>query len=114
MLDADHRRFLDRRMRHDLVLELDRAHPFAARLDDILGAVDERYVALVADDRDVARAQPAVFGEGLCGALVVIVGTGDPGPADLQFASTRTVPRQTAQRPLLDDAELDGKGHEAD
>ena len=44
--DADDRRLGDLRVAHDLVLELDRADPLAAGLDDVLGAVDEADVAV--------------------------------------------------------------------
>ena len=48
---------------HDLVLELDRRDPLAARLHEVLGAVDELDVGAVAQLGDVAGAQPAVLGE---------------------------------------------------
>src|SRR5215471_11104207 len=42
----DDARFDDGRVCHQVVLELDRADPFAARLDDVLGAVGDVDVAL--------------------------------------------------------------------
>jgi hypothetical protein len=53
----------DHGMGHDLVLELDRADPFAARLDHVLGAVAQLDVAVVVDGGDVAGLEPAVLGE---------------------------------------------------
>ena len=63
--DADDGRLGDLGVAHQLVLEFDRADPLAARLDQVLGAVDEPDPATLVDRRDVAGAQPAVGGEAL-------------------------------------------------
>ena len=83
-------------MRHQLVLQLDRRDPLAAGLDEVLRAVDEAHLAALVHRRHVARAQPAVVGEALGGARVVVVGRGDPVAAGLQLAARRAVARRRA------------------
>src|SRR6185369_3462073 len=56
--DRDHRRLGDLRVRHQRVLEVDRRDPFAARLDQVLGAVGDADEAELVHRRDVAGAQP--------------------------------------------------------
>src|SRR5260221_550817 len=59
MRQADHRRLGDGGMADGGGLDIDRADPFAARLDDVLAAVDDLDVAVLLAPRDVARAQPS-------------------------------------------------------
>ena len=87
---ADHRRLPDLGVRHQLVLQLDRRDPLAARLDEVLGAVDEADPPSLVHRGDVAGAQPSVVGEALARPRVVVVRRRDPRPAALQLArSTR-------------------------
>ena len=51
-----------RRVGHQRVLQLDRADPLAAGLDDVLGPVGQREEAVGGERADVAGAQPAVVG----------------------------------------------------
>ena len=57
---ADHRRLVDAGAADRGVLEVDRADPFAARLDDVLRPVDDPHIAERIDRRDVAGIEPAV------------------------------------------------------
>src|ERR1700722_1390610 len=51
-------------------LDVRRRHVLASRADDqLLLAIDDSQVALLVEDTDVARAQPAILGEGLAGLL---------------------------------------------
>ena len=104
---ADHRGLGHRRVRHDLVLELDRADPLAARLDHVLGAVAQLDVAVRIDGGDIAGLQPPVVGERLGGPLVVVVGRRDPRAAHLQLTRRLAVPRLLLGRARLHDARLD-------
>ena len=85
--DGDHGGLGDLRVRHDLVLQLDRADPLAAGLDQVLRAVDEPEAAVAVDGRDVAGAQPAVVGELRAAALAAVV-----------LASRSTGPRPASRR----------------
>ena len=105
--DADDGGLLDLRVGHQLVLQLDRRDPLAARLDEVLGAVDEAHPAPLVDRRHVAGAQPAVVGEALAGPRVVVVRRRDPVAAALQLAARRRRPTARAsccraRRPALD------------
>ena len=54
------RRLQHRRVRHQVVLQLDRGDPLAAGLDDVLGAVGQGQETVRGERADVAGAQPAV------------------------------------------------------
>ena len=97
-------------MGHDLVLQFHRADPLAARLDEVLGAVHQADVALSVDSGHVARLEPAVGGERLGRAVVVVVGAGDPGPADLELATRLAVPRLLLVGLLVGDSEVHSRG----
>ena len=102
--DGDDGRLEDVGMGHDGVLELDRGDPLAAGLDDVLGAVRDRHVALAVERADVAGAQPAVVE--LRRVLVLVVRAGDPRATDLELADRLAVVGQ--HRAVLgDDAHLD-------
>jgi len=64
------------RVQHDAVLEVDRGNPLTAGLDDVLGAIGQREIAVRADPADVPGAQPAVVegvaARGLTGRGVVL------------------------------------------
>ena len=83
-------------MRHDLVLELDRRDPLAARLDDVLGAVGDLDEALRVDGADVAGAEPAVVK--FVRRSIPVVGTGDPRAAHLDLAGGLAVPGERLAR----------------
>ena len=96
-------------MRHQLVLELDRRDPLAARLDEVLGAVDKADPTLGVHRGDVAGAQPSVVGEAVASARIGVVRRRDPVAAALQFAARLTVPRHDVRRAGLDDAALNAE-----
>src|SRR5690606_15157906 len=91
----------------DLVLQLHRADPLAAGLDDVLRAVPQPDVAVRVDRGDVAGLEPTVLGERLGGALVVVVAGGDPRAADLQLAGGLPVPGLLLAGDRIGDAGLD-------
>src|SRR3546814_10811202 len=65
VIDADRRRLLHPRRADRGVFELDRADPFAARLDHILRAVGDLHHAVGVQHRDVAGVEPALTVRGL-------------------------------------------------
>src|SRR6185437_1643392 len=73
MRQADHRRLCDIGMAHRDVLDIDRADPFAAGFDHILGAVDDLHIAIGIDGRDVAGAEPPLLIQRGRGRFLVIV-----------------------------------------
>ena len=78
------------------ILEVDRANPFAARLDHILGAVDDLHVAVGVDRRDVAGVEPAVGVEDVAVPLAVAaaeVARDDPRTLDQQAPEAGPVAR---------------------
>ena len=93
-------------MPHDGVLEIDRADPFSARFDQVLGAVGDAQVALCVDGGDIASAQPAVGSELLRIGRLVVITARDPGTAALQFAGRHAVPGQ-GLAVVIDDPQLD-------
>src|SRR5438067_9704067 len=97
MLDPDHRRLRDRRVRDRDVLEVDRADPFAARLDHVLRAVGDLHGAVGVDGGDLAGLELAgtmVVNAQRVSALALEVALDHPGPAHLQVAKGLAVPRQ--------------------
>ena len=59
MAHADHRGFGDLGMADRDILHLDRGNPFAARLDDVLGAVGDLHIAVAVDGGDIAGVETA-------------------------------------------------------
>src|SRR5438067_1426266 len=108
MLDADHRRLGDRRMRYRDVLEIDRADPFAARLDHVLRAVGDLNIAVGIDGAYVAGREPAIPQR--VAALALEVALDHPRPAHLQIAESLAIPRQVFAV-LVDDAHVDTEQH---
>src|SRR5438128_3120519 len=106
MLDTDHRGLGDRRVCHRDVLEIDRADPFAARLDHVLRAVGDLDVAVGVDGAHVARGEPAVLQR--ITALALEVALEDPRPSHLQVAEGLAVPRQLLAV-FADDAHVDAE-----
>src|SRR5688572_29508425 len=101
MAHADHRRLGDRRVRDGNVLEIDRADPFAARLDHVLRAVGDLDIAFRVDGADIAGREPALLER--IAALALEVALDYPGAAHLQVAERASVPRQLASI-FVDDA----------
>src|SRR5688572_16779647 len=90
-------------MGHQGVLEFDRGNPFAARLDDILGAIGDLDVAIRIDRAYIARAQPAVVE--FLGRIVLVVFSRDPWAANFDLADRFAVPGKRLAR--VDDAQVD-------
>ncbi len=97
-------------MGHDLVLQLDRRDPLAARLDHVLGPVADLHEAEAVERTDVPGAEPSVM-EPFRSRLAV-VGAGDPRAPHLELADRFTVVGE--DRPVLvDDPDLDPGHHPA-
>ena len=69
---ADHGNVEHLRMRGDEALELRRWHLETVVLDEFLDAVNDREVAVLVDDRDVAGVEPAIGIDGLGSGLGVV------------------------------------------
>ena len=82
----------DLRVRHRDVLEVDRADPFAAGLDDVLAAVGDLHVAVGVDRGDVAGREPAVHER--VAAFVLEVLETIHGPRTSSSPRDLAVPRQ--------------------
>src|SRR4051812_8968404 len=90
--DADHACLAHIGVRGEPVLEVDRADPFAARLDHVLGAVGDLHESVGRHAAHVTRAQPAIvelFGRG-----VAVVRAGDPRAPHLDLTDGLAVPRE--------------------
>ena len=79
------------------VLDVERRHPLAARLHDVLDAVDDLQVALRVDHADVAGVQPAAVPQVLGPLGLAEVALREPRRAhdDLALASRRRAPRRS-------------------
>ncbi len=95
-----HRGLLHGRMPHERVLQVYRADPLAAGLDEVLGTVGDANVPLWIDGHDVTGPEPAVHGELVRLGGVLEVALRDPRAPDLQLAHRDSVPRR---RPGLPD-----------
>ena len=105
---GDDRGLAHGRMAHERVLEIDRADPLAAGLDQVLGAVRDLHVALGVDGGDVAGAQPAVVGPLVAELVGIVIGGGDPGAPRLHLAHGLAVPGHDAlvvHQPHVDEGE---------
>ena len=89
--DADHRRFRYRGMRDRDVLQIDRADPFAARLDHVLGAIGDLHVAVGIERGHIAGGEPAVSQSP---AFALEIAARDPGPAHHQVTKGTAIARQ--------------------
>ncbi len=89
------------------VLQVDGGDPFAARLYDVLGAVDDAHVAVGIDRGDVAGVEEPVGVEDLA-ALALEVGAGHRRAAHHQAAEGLAVARQLRAR-IVDDLHLDAE-----
>src|SRR2546423_12910452 len=97
---ADDRGLRDRRMRHGDVLQIDRADPFAARLDHVLRAIGDLHKAVRVDGGHVARGKPSVAQGIAARALEVFLEY--PGPAHEEIAEGLAVARQLLALPVHD------------
>jgi fatty-acyl-CoA synthase len=104
--DSDRRRFQDARAADSGILELDRADPFPAGLDHVLGSVGEPECVVGMDDRDVAGVEP-VFGIDAVRVLLEIA-PDDGATARLQMPGADPVPRLDLTR-IVDHAKLDSE-----
>ena len=75
MGNADHRRFGHARATHGQVFDVDRIDPFAARLDDVLGAIGEADGIVVVKDSNIAAVEPAILKQR---PVVAVVAADDP------------------------------------
>ena len=66
------------------IFQLDRADPFAARFDDVLGSVGNLHAAIRVEAGDIAGVEPAVLVRRWCIGLEIAID--DPGAAHLQIA----------------------------
>ena len=82
VVNPDRRRLCDTRAANRRILEFDRADPFAARFDDVLGAIGDLHRAVGMENGDVAGVEPAVGVGGILFGLEVALD--DPQPTDLK------------------------------
>ena len=102
---ADDRHLGDAGDAQDDVLEVERRHPLAAGLHDVLDAVDDLQIAVSVDDADVAGVQPAAAPQ-LLGALgLAEVALREPRRAHDDLALARAVVRDVVHV-RVDDAQL--------
>src|SRR3546814_11331237 len=92
MENADNRRELHARAGDCGVLDIDRAHPFATRLDDVFLAVGDAHEAVLVYRGDIASVEPAVRIQ--CARIAEIVALDHPGSADEDRSGTLPVARQ--------------------
>ena len=90
------------------VLEVDGADPFAAGLDDVLGAIGNLHVAVGVDGRDVTGREPAVLQR--IAALALEVRIGGPWPLHQQVAKGLAVIGQGLAIGI-DDLHVDTEDH---
>src|SRR3546814_6072306 len=86
MENADNRRELHARAGDCGVLDIDRAHPFATRLDDVFLAVGDAHEAVLVYRGDIASVEPAVRIQ--CARIAEIVALDHPGSADEDRSGT--------------------------
>src|SRR3546814_8439817 len=104
VIDADRRRLLHPRRADRGVFELDRADPFAARLDHILRAVGDLHHAVGVQHRDVAGVESALTVRGLGIGLKITLD--DPRTAALKPSARLAVAWQHIAL-IVDDAQLE-------
>ena len=107
------RGLLHRRVAHDRVLQVDRADPLAAGLDQVLGAVGDPDRAVGVHRGDVAGLHPAVLGGELHAGVGVVVVLRAPRAAHLQLAGGLVVPRLRLEGVGVDDPRLDAEERDA-
>src|SRR5690606_8106522 len=115
MRHPDHGGVGHRRMGERQVLEVDRADPFPAGLDDVLAAVGDLHVAIGVDRGDVARREPALavlVVHQRIATLPLEVLLDHPGPASEQVAEGLAVPGHLLVV-VVGDLEVDPEDHVA-
>ena len=83
MCDTYHRGFGHRWMADSRVFDLDRADPFAAGLDHVLGAIGNCHIPVRIDSRDIASIEPAILRMRAASTFKLEVVAADPWPANL-------------------------------
>src|ERR1700730_2823458 len=91
MFNAYDGRWGYRRMTYDDVFEVDRADPFAAGLDEILGTISDLHGAFGIDGGDIAGGKPAIRQRR---EIAPVVSAHDPLPAHHELALRFAVARQ--------------------
>src|SRR5436190_24169062 len=108
---ADRRRLGDARAADRRILQLDRADPFAAGFDHVLGTVGDLERAAGVEDGDVPGVEPAALARAIA-RLVLKLAADHPGAANLEAARALAVARLFLLL-VVDDPELDSEGHPA-
>src|SRR6187401_3038930 len=103
--DADDGRLGNARETQDDVLDVERRHPFAAGLDDILDTVHDFQISVGIDDADVAGMQPAIPPKLLRALGFSEIALRKPGRAHDDFTLADTVVRHVVHL-RVDDAQL--------
>src|SRR3546814_14249333 len=111
MINAHRRRFGDAGATDRGIFELDRADPFAARLDDVLGTVGDLHDTIRVEDSDIAGVEPVVDAHRRS-RLVLEILPDHPRPPRLQPAAALAVAEADIVL-VVDGAELDAEGHPA-
>ncbi len=101
---GDDRGFHDRRMAVKRLLDLERGNVFAARDDDVLGAILDLDIAVRVHDREVAGVEPAAVEALLGGRLVLQIALHQGITAQHQFADRGAVGRDVRHRLAIDNA----------
>src|SRR6185503_7133140 len=79
-------------MAHSGVFQLDRADPFAARFDHVLGTVGDLHVSVLVDRGDIARVEPAIGIDRVTSLPVIALD--DPWALHEQSTEGFSIPRQ--------------------
>src|SRR5690606_30676355 len=109
MRHGDHRRLDDTGAAERLVFHIDRGDPFAARFDDVLGAVGDLHIAIRIERADITRGEPAVLIQNIA-ALALEITARDPRAPHLDIAKGDAVARQLLAV-IAGDFELDTEDH---
>src|ERR1039458_7112217 len=92
MGNGDYRRFANFRMRDQSVLQIDGTDPLAARLNQGFRPVHDSQIAFGINRSDIAGAKTSVFGPFVVFHRQVVIARGYPGPAQLHFSHSFSVP----------------------
>src|SRR2546425_6211721 len=103
--NSDNGGFVNLRVRHQRVFEIDGANPFASRLDQILRTIGDSHVTLAVDRRDVSRSEPAIAGPFVMLGIGLEVTRCDPWTTNFQLSHRLTISWTNAIR--VDRANVD-------